>query len=144
MQTMMLSLSARRRRRSSRSSSSSSNSSENQSSASSESTGTVDLFAERDDWYGELSGGQRVKAEMIAKVFMRSSCPHMLLLDEAFAPLDPKSKELLQNKLKAFCAGSLILVIYHSEASSGCLAGGRFFYDNLHFENGTARLVGTC
>lgn len=43
----------------------------------------------------------------------------MILIDEAFAPLDPSSKLLVQEKLKEFCSSSLILVIYHT--GTGCM-----------------------
>ena len=39
----------------------------------------------------------------------------LLLLDEAFAPLDPASKALVTRRLRSFCAASLVLVIYHGE-----------------------------
>jgi len=103
-----------------------------------------ELREEKEDWYGGLSGGQRVKLEFIRKVFLREACPRILLLDEAFAPLDPRSKSAIQRRLKDFCAGSLILAIYHSDANDHCVSAGGFFDDNLHFENGTAALVGTC
>jgi len=103
-----------------------------------------ELRAEHEDWYGSLSGGQRVKAEIVRKVFMMDECPKVLLLDEVFAPLDPLSKTLVQRKLKEFCTRSVVLVVYHSDANEACLRGGGFFDDNLRFSNGTARLVGTC
>merc|ERR1719326_2140291 len=55
-----------------------------------------ELHAEVDDWYGTLSGGQRGKAEFIRQVFLKDHCPGVLVIDEAFAPLDPKSKMLVQ------------------------------------------------
>jgi ABC-type nitrate/sulfonate/bicarbonate transport system ATPase subunit len=103
-----------------------------------------EIFTEADDWYGTLSGGQRGKAEFIRQVFMKDRCPGILVIDEAFAPLDPKSKMLVQNKLKEFCAESLILVIYHSDAHEDCVAAGGFFDDNLHFSNGTVSLQKLC
>eukprot|EP00438_Fugacium_kawagutii_P015930 Skav217911 [mRNA] locus=scaffold795:200078:200427:+ [translate_table: standard] len=56
------------------------------------------------DWYGELSGGQRSKAELMRQVFLKESCPKVVLIDEAFAPLDPASKQLVQQKLKDRCS----------------------------------------
>merc|ERR1711981_948633 len=96
-----------------------------------------ELHAEVDDWYGALSGVQRGKAEFMRQVFMKDSCPGVLVIDEAFAPLDPKSKMLVQRKLKHFCKESLVLVIYHSDANEDCVTSGGFFDDNLHFANGT-------
>ncbi|CAK0832313.1 unnamed protein product, partial [Prorocentrum cordatum] len=57
-------------------------------------------YVEREDWYGELSGGEKCKVEFIRKVFLRPRCPSVLLIDEAFAPLDPASKRSVQEKLK--------------------------------------------
>jgi len=103
-----------------------------------------ELHDEKEDWYGGLSGGQRVKLEFIRKVFLRETCPKVLLLDEAFAPLDPASKAVVQQKLKKVCGQSLLMVIHHTDVEEHCVKAGGFFDDNLHFENGTARLVGTC
>ena len=72
------------------------------------------LLREHEDWGGAMSGGQRVKLELIRSVFLRGSCPDVLLLDEAFAPLDPSSKLLIMRRLRTFCSTSLVLVIYHA------------------------------
>ena len=90
----------------------------------------------REDWYGELSGGERCKVEFIQKVFMRSRCPPLLLIDEAFAPLDPVSSQYLKSRLKVFCQKSLVLVVYHGSER----LDDSFFDDELHFSNGTAIL----
>jgi len=103
-----------------------------------------ELHAEADDWYGTLSGGQRGKAEFIREVFMKDACPGVLIIDEAFAPLDPTSKMLVQRKLKEFCAESVVLVIYHSDAAEDCVTAGGFFDENLHFSNGSVALKPTC
>jgi ABC-type multidrug transport system fused ATPase/permease subunit len=103
-----------------------------------------ELQTEAEDWFSTLSGGQRGKAEFIRKVFMRDSCPPILLIDEAFAPLDPRSKALVQRKLKEFCSDSVILVIYHGGASEACVPSEGFFDSSLHFGNGTASLVPVC
>ncbi|CAK0811106.1 unnamed protein product [Prorocentrum cordatum] len=102
------------------------------------------LLAPTEDWYGTLSGGQRGKVEFVRKVFLRDRCPGVLLIDEAFAPLDPRSKQLVQRRLKEFCAESLVLVIYHGDADSSCVAGGGFFDESLHFANGSVSLAPTC
>lgn len=103
-----------------------------------------DLHVEKEEWYSELSGGERSKIEFIRKVFLRPRCPGVLLIDEAFAPLDPASRRTVQAKLKEFCSESLVLVVYHGGNSQGCLEGEGFFDDNLHFANGVATLVGLC
>uniref|UniRef100_A0A7S3C3P7 ABC transporter domain-containing protein n=1 Tax=Haptolina ericina TaxID=156174 RepID=A0A7S3C3P7_9EUKA len=74
------------------------------------------LLREHEDWGSALSGGQRVKLEFIRSVFLPGACPDILLLDEAFAPLDPSSKLLIMRRLHTFCSTSLVLVIYHAEA----------------------------
>merc|ERR1712070_696516 len=68
---------------------------------------------------GGLSGGQRAKLELIRAVFLRDSCPSLLLLDEPFAALDPASKAAIMRKLKAFCRKSVLIVVYHPEAEPG-------------------------
>jgi ABC-type nitrate/sulfonate/bicarbonate transport system ATPase subunit len=115
---------------------------------SSSKTATANLRAllerEHDDWYSSLSGGQRAKVELIRKVFLRPECPGVLLIDEAFAALDPKSKGVVQTMLRQRCSKSVLLVIYHQDAEQECVPAGGFFDDNLRFEGGHARLVGTC
>lgn len=103
-----------------------------------------ELYEEKEDWCSELSGGQRVKVELMRKVFLKSECPGVLLLDEAFAPLDPDSKASVQLHIKEACASSLVLAIMHTDAGESCVRGGGFFDGNLHFENNTAQLVDTC
>jgi hypothetical protein len=104
------------------------------------------------------------------QVFGRASgCPSLLLVDEGFAALDPRAKALVRSKLKAFCKRSLVLVIYHTDASahsndsnltsaaagegamastdeggSRCLPAGGFFDANLHFDGGVAALRPLC
>ena len=73
------------------------------------------FLAESDDYCGGLSGGQRAKLEVIRSVFLRPSCPKLLLLDEPFAALDATSKAALMRKLRDFCAGSVVIVVYHPE-----------------------------
>lgn len=100
-----------------------------------------ELHEEADDWYSTFSGGQRVKVELIRKVFLKEKCPGVLLIDEAFAPLDPSSKAVVQKMMKTFCAESLLLVIYHSDTNEALSVGGDGFFDEtLHFSNGTASL----
>eukprot|EP00435_Cladocopium_sp_Y103_P038206 s73_g10.t1 len=106
--------------------------------------GLRDFHSLETNWYGKLSGGQRSKAELISQVFLRHRCPDILLIDEALAPLDADSKILVQRKLKSFCNESVLLVIHHLDSHSQCVSSGGFFDDNLHFENGTASLIGTC
>jgi len=108
----------------------------------------ADLQEEKEDWFNELSGGQKSKVELVRKVFLRDECPSVLLVDETMAPLDPTSKSQVMSKLKAFCDNSVVLVIYHtdvgrvdasdhdiSEAAASaeeCVPSNNFFDHNLH------------
>ena len=38
------------------------------------------LQDEREDWFSELSGGQKSKVELVRKVFLREHCPSVLLI----------------------------------------------------------------
>merc|ERR1711865_254478 len=90
----------------------------NDTSTSSTSTATQlqsDLTSSKEDWFLDLSGGQKSKVELVRKVFLADHCPDVLLIDETFAPLDPDSKKLVMKKLKAFCTDSIVLVIYHGD-----------------------------
>eukprot|EP00578_Thalassiosira_sp_NH16_P005831 CAMPEP_0181130814 /NCGR_PEP_ID=MMETSP1071-20121207/30070_1 /TAXON_ID=35127 /ORGANISM="Thalassiosira sp., Strain NH16" /LENGTH=724 /DNA_ID=CAMNT_0023216921 /DNA_START=356 /DNA_END=2530 /DNA_ORIENTATION=+ len=107
----------------------------------------IELQEEKEDWFSELSGGQKSKVELVRKVFLRSECPSVLLVDETMAPLDPASKSQVMSKLKAFCKDSVVLVIYHTDVGRGpasgnhseeeeeCVPGNSFFDHNLHVEN---------
>jgi len=118
----------------------------------------ADLQEEKEDWFGDLSGGQKSKVELVRKVFLHDTCPKVLLIDETMAPLDPASKSLVMGKLKAFCSESIVLVIYHTDVGRSVSGGGEdgedpmeiecvpsndFFHHNLHVENRllTRRLV---
>lgn len=74
------------------------------------------LLREHEDWGAAMSGGQRIKLELIRSILLRDACPAVLLLDEAFAPLDPASKLYVMRRLRSFCSESLVLVIYHADA----------------------------
>lgn len=106
----------------------------------------LELQEEKEDWFSELSGGQKSKVELVRKVFLRNECPSVLLVDETMAPLDPASKSQVMSKLKAFCQGSVVLVIYHTDVGRGtasddtseddeCVPSNSFFDHNLHVEN---------
>jgi hypothetical protein len=76
------------------------------------------LLREHEDWGSAMSGGQRIKLELIRSVFLAEICPEIVLLDEAFAPLDALSKQLVMRRLRSFCSSSLVIVIYHTEAKA--------------------------
>ncbi|CAJ1962895.1 unnamed protein product [Cylindrotheca closterium] len=112
------------------------------------------LVEEKEDWFGDLSGGQRSKVELVRKVFLQEQCPGVLLIDETMAPLDPKSKSLVMAKIKAFCAGSVVIVIYHTDVGREtdgeggeaveCVPSNDFFDGNLHVENKILHLRPVC
>jgi ABC-type Mn2+/Zn2+ transport system ATPase subunit len=114
-----------------------------------------DLQEEKEDWFGELSGGQKSKVELVRKVFLHEACPHVLLIDETMAPLDPSSKNLVMSHLKAFCQGSVVIVIYHTDAGQNkedenglglveCVPSNSFFDSNIHLEHQMIQLRPIC
>jgi ABC-type Mn2+/Zn2+ transport system ATPase subunit len=119
-----------------------------------ESTLTADLLSVKDDWFSDLSGGQKSKVELVRKVFLAERCPRVLLIDETFAPLDPDSKNLVMQKLKDFCTESIVLVIYHADVKVAegeeesediaCVESSNFFGSNIHVENGSLILRPVC
>jgi len=120
----------------------------------SESTLVADLTSEKDDWFSDLSGGQKSKVELVRKVFLSDRCPRVLLIDETFAPLDPESKNLVMQKLKDFCKDSIVIVIYHADVKvaegeeesedTECVESSNFFDSNIHVENGSLVLRPVC
>lgn len=112
-----------------------------------------ELQEEKEDWFSDLSGGQKSKVELVRKVFLQESCPDLLLIDETMAPLDPSSKAHVMSKLKYFCRDSVILVIYHTDVGrevgdSGnaveCVPSNNFFDYNIHVEKGLIQIKSTC
>lgn len=111
-----------------------------------------ELLEKKDDWFNDLSGGQKSKVELVRKVFIQQQCPSVILIDETMAPLDPTSKSLVMSKLKAFCEGSVVIVIYHTDVMGSdedgsdyeCVPGNNFFDANLHLENRTLSTRPLC
>lgn len=112
-----------------------------------------ELLEEKEDWFGDLSGGQKSKVELVRKVFVHEKCPDVLLIDETMAPLDPASKSLVMAKLKGFCSDSIIIVIYHTDVGQGkdvngnsveCVPSNNFFDKNIHLERGVVQVRDTC
>lgn len=113
------------------------------------------LKEEKEDWFGDLSGGQKSKAELVRKVFLQSRCPGVLLVDETMAPLDPASKSTVMKKLKSFCQDSIVLVIYHTDVTQDkerngsvtkgdCVPSSGFFDYNIHLDHGLLHVRPTC
>jgi len=110
-----------------------------------------ELLEEKEDWFSDLSGGQKSKVELVRKVFLHDQCPSVLLIDETMAPLDPTSKSLVMSKLKAFCKKSVVIVIYHTDVmedkegeSVECVPSNNFFDENIHLENRTLNKRALC
>mmetsp|Transcript_14631 Transcript_14631/g.40654 ORF Transcript_14631/g.40654 Transcript_14631/m.40654 type:complete len:891 (+) Transcript_14631:119-2791(+) len=113
-----------------------------------------ELVDVKDDWFNDLSGGQRSKVELVRKVFLMDECPHILLVDETMAPLDPRSKALVMSQIKSFCAGSVVIVIYHTDVGRDrengggevveCVPSNDFFDGNIHVEDKTMILRSVC
>ena len=95
-----------------------------------------DLARDHDDFAGGLSGGQKVKLELVRQLFLPAAlgapCPGLLLLDEIFSPLDPASKAAVRARLKRACPDAITLAIYHHDAGA-CVPPADFFTDVLHF-----------
>ena len=116
----------------------------------------ADLLTIKDDWFADLSGGQKSKVELVRKVFLHERCPNVLLIDETFAPLDPDSKNLVMQKIKEFCNESIVLVIYHAdvkvkddnpeneEVDEACVDSSNFFDANIHVSQGELILRPVC
>ena len=113
-----------------------------------------ELEEEKEDWFNDLSGGQRSKVELVRKVFLMDECPDVLLIDETMAPLDPRSKSLVMAQLKSFCAGSVVIVIYHTDVGREkgkednevlqCVPSNNFFNGNIHVEDKMMHLRPLC
>jgi len=113
-----------------------------------------ELKEEKEDWFSDLSGGQKSKAELVRLVFLQDVCPGVLLVDETMAPLDPASKQTVMAKLKSFCMNSIIIVIYHADATQDasaegaeaieCVPSSGFFDHNIHLDQGNLHIKPTC
>jgi ABC-type dipeptide/oligopeptide/nickel transport system ATPase subunit len=113
-----------------------------------------DMQEEKEDWFSDLSGGQKSKVELVRKVFVRDRCPDVLLVDETMAPLDPDSKAAVMAKLKEFCRESVIIVIYHTDVGRSrdnegtdavpCVPSNNFFNANIHVEKGFLKMREVC
>ena len=112
-----------------------------------------ELTEEKDDWFDNLSGGQKSKVELVRKVLLSDTCPDVLLVDETMAPLDPVSKALVMNKLKTFCNESVVIVIYHTDVGVDkqvegkaveCIPSNDFFDKNIHIDRGVVLMRDTC
>ncbi|KAJ1458277.1 hypothetical protein M885DRAFT_437011 [Pelagophyceae sp. CCMP2097] len=95
------------------------------------------LFEKHDDYCSTLSGGQQVKLEIVRQLLLPEKrggkCAAVVLLDEIFSPLDPRSKAIVQRAIKVACPDSVVMAIYHADAGE-CVPGGDFFTGTLHFQ----------
>lgn len=115
-----------------------------------------ELSEEKEDWFSDLSGGQKSKVELVRQVFLYETCPDVLLVDETMAPLDPTSKSLVMKAIKSFCSDSVVIVIYHMDVQTAqedatedvtprdCIPSTNFFDYNIHLEFGTLHVRDVC
>jgi ABC-type dipeptide/oligopeptide/nickel transport system ATPase subunit len=113
-----------------------------------------ELSEEKEDWFSDLSGGQKSKVELVRQVFLFDTCPDVLLVDETMAPLDPTSKSLVMEQLKSFCRVAIVIVIYHMDVHTSdkdesheppCIPSNNGFFDsNIHLEHGILHLRDVC
>jgi energy-coupling factor transporter ATP-binding protein EcfA2 len=113
-----------------------------------------ELLETKEDWFSDLSGGQKSKVELVRKVFLHDRCPDVLLIDETMAPLDPSSKALVMGKIKDFCSHSIVIVIYHTDVGREttdeggkaveCVPSNEFFNKNIHLEAGVVHIRSVC
>ncbi len=48
----------------------------------------IELHEEKEDWFSQLSGGQKGKIELVRKVFLRNQCPSVLLGENNYLELN--------------------------------------------------------
>jgi ATPase subunit of ABC transporter with duplicated ATPase domains len=48
----------------------------------------IELHEEKEDWFSQLSGGQKGKVELVRKVFLRNQCPSVLLGENCYLELN--------------------------------------------------------
>ena len=92
----------------------------------------ADLEQEKHHWASDLSGGQRIKVELIKNIFFKDKCPEVLLLDETFGPLDSTSRQSVQSKIQEFCGDSIIVAIHHTDPGD-CVGSMGFFDEVIQF-----------
>ncbi|ADC47112.1 methyl-coenzyme M reductase component A2 AtwA1 [Methanobrevibacter ruminantium M1] len=82
----------------------------------------------------ELSGGQKVRA-MLALVLV--SKPDILLLDEPFGDLDPKTLRIVANSLKRICKefGTTLVMVSHNTDFIKELSNRAVFIDQGHLKD---------
>lgn len=82
----------------------------------------------------ELSGGQKVRA-MLALVLV--SKPDILLLDEPFGDLDPKTLRIVANSLKRICKefGTTLVMVSHNTDFIKELSNRAVFIDQAHLKD---------
>ena len=107
----------------------------------------MQILFEIDMWknkrYGKITYRYTGTRNSGIPVHEKYRCLHtkVLLLDETFAALDPAAKAVVMRELAAFCAESLLLVIYHVD-SGACVP--RSFDAHLRFADGNASFAPLC
>ena len=91
----------------------------------------------KNNWCGDLSGGQVKKIQLMQQIFIPDACPKVLLMDEVMGPLDPVSKGIVQQMINDYCKDSLIISVQHYDNNVECVSSNSGYDYNIHFENGT-------
>lgn len=69
------------------------------------------LHEKKDDWFEQLSGGQKKKVQLITHFI---SCPDVLIMDETLEPLDFETKQkILQSKESSCMKDSIWIITTH-------------------------------
>lgn len=96
--------------------------------------GLISLINEKLDWANVLSGGQRKKIAIISAIIKN---PNILILDEVFSGMDPKSINDAQKLLMEYLLDTLFLVVDHHALYNNF---NKFYNAVLHFSNSTVYL----
>lgn len=97
-----------------------------------------EFYTVKNNWCGDLSGGQIKKMQLMQQVFVPDKCPEVLLMDEVMGPLDPESKKIVHQMIMDHCKDSLILSVHHYDSNVLCVPTDSMYEYNIHFENSTA------
>ena len=81
------------------------------------------------NWAVRLSGGEAKKTQIVSAIIKK---PDILILDEIFTGLDPKSKVIIQRMLKKYLPNTLILVVDHEAHGNNY---DSFYDQELYFSN---------
>jgi ATP-binding cassette subfamily B multidrug efflux pump len=81
----------------------------------------------------KLSGGQQERLALARSLYHRKS---LLILDDPFASVDPKTEQEIVSRLRSECGDSLVLLISHRLTSFKDLDQVVLFHGDGHYEIG--------